>query len=73
MYLWLNCEGWIRFGPFEWLRFEDDPRVIRNQDGVIVASFDGTDWHTSDGQYDRWIWRNPMVTTSPRHPHPASG
>lgn len=70
MYLWLNCEGWVRFGPFAWLRFDDDPRVIRDQDGTVVASFDGADWRTADERYRGFQWRSPMVTASARHPHP---
>jgi hypothetical protein len=73
MYLWLNCEGWVRFGPFAWLRFDDNPRVIRDQDGSTVASFDGTDWRTPDEKYSKFQWRNPMVTSSARHPHPNHG
>ena len=71
MYLWLNCEGWVRFGPFEWLRFDDDPRVIRDQDGTVVASFDGSDWRTVH-EYRRL----PMVQSDGDdvgvrlHPHP---
>ena len=72
MYLWLNCEGWVRFGPFEWLRF-DDPRTIRDQDGEDVAWFDGADWRTLDDRYQGYQWRNPMITVSSRHPHPARG
>ena len=26
--LWLNCEGWTRFGPFRWLRFGNDPLCV---------------------------------------------
>ena len=73
VYLWLNCEGWVRFGPFEWLRFDDEPRTIRDQDGNVLAQFDGTDWHTLGEEYAGFHWRNPMVTASGRHPHPMYG
>jgi hypothetical protein len=44
MHLWLNCEGWVRFGPYEWLRFDDTPRAIRDQDNRVVATFDDGSW-----------------------------
>ena len=37
VYLWLCCEGWMRFGPFEWLRFDDTERAIIGPDGETVA------------------------------------
>lgn len=74
MYLWLTCEGWVSFGPFEWLRFEDDSRCIKDQDGNVIATFDGQCWHLADERYKDYAgWSNPMVTSTAKHPHPLHG
>ena len=73
MYLWLNAEGWVRFGPFEFLRFADEPRAILDQDNRVVASQDGSGWLAADGRYNGYRFRDPMVTITPRHPHPMQG
>jgi hypothetical protein len=73
VYLWFCCEGWKRLGPFKWLRF-DEKGMIRDQDGNIVARCDeaGKAWEIlSNGT--RCVWHDPMITASPRHPHPNSG
>ena len=73
VYLWLNCEGWERFGPFQWLRFEDSPLRICDQDANVIAEFDGTDWLTTHEKYRNYRWCLPMITASPQHPHPLHG
>jgi hypothetical protein len=73
VYLWLNCEGWVRFGPFQWLRFEAGPLRVCDQDKNVIAEFDGADWRTEQGDYRNYRWRCPMITSSPRHPHPSHG
>jgi len=73
VYLWLNCEGWERFGPFQWLRFEDSPLRIGDQDGNVIAEFDGSDWLSTHEKYRNHRWRCPMITASPQHPHPFHG
>ena len=71
MYLWLNCEGWVSFGPFKWLKFEDENRCIIDQDENVIATFDGKYWHLSDEKYKHYSgWRTPMITVTPKHPHP---
>ena len=39
IYLWLCCEGWCKFGPYEWLRFDEDGSII-DQDGNVIAKKD---------------------------------
>jgi hypothetical protein len=73
VYLWLNCEGWERFGPFQSLRFDNPALRICDQDGNVIAEFDGTDWLTKDEKYRNFRWVNPMITASPQHPHPMHG
>jgi len=73
VYLWLNCEGWERFGPFQWLRFEDSPLRICDQDANVIAEFDGNDWQTTHEKYRNHRWRCPMITASSQHPHLVNG
>ncbi len=70
MYLWLSCEGWVRFGPFKWLRFDDENHQITDQNGNVIASFDGSCWRTPGEKYQGYGWRDPMVTNSTKHPLP---
>lgn len=71
MYLWLSCEGWVSFGPFEWLKFEDENRCIKDQNGNIIAKYDGNCWHVTDKKYKDYAgWSNPMITPTAKHPHP---
>ena len=72
VYLWLNCEGWVRFGPFAWLRFNDEQGAILDPEGEPVVVRVGNEWHTP-GSRQGYQWRNPMITASPRHPHPNRG
>lgn len=73
MYLWMNAEGWVRFGPFGSLRFVDAPRVILDQDDRVVASHDGAGWRAAEGRRGGLVFRDPMVTAGPEHPHPDQG
>ena len=72
VYLWLNCEGWVRCGPFAWLRFDDAEGAILDPAGEPVAVRVGNEWHTP-GSHEGFSWRNPMITASSRHPHPNHG
>ena len=73
LYLHLCCEGWQRFGPFEWLSFQDEPRAIVDEDGSVIATWDGLTWRTSDPRFQKYAWSNPTITIGSRHPHPKSG
>ena len=37
IFLWLNCEGWQRFGPYKWLKFADSEQTIVDDQDTIVA------------------------------------
>lgn len=69
VYLWLECEGCQRFGPFHGLRFEHAPLRICYQDSNVIAEFNGTDWLTTDDKYRNFRWGNPMITASPHNPY----
>jgi hypothetical protein len=73
LYLHLCCEGWQRFGPFEWLSFQDHPRAIVDADGTTIAAWDGECWRNSDPKFVDYAWINPTITFGPRHPHPNQG
>lgn len=63
MYLWLHCEGWIRFGPYEAIFFDRDFRTIRDKSGNVIAkSEDGHCWIVPTEEYANWRFQNPMIT-----------
>jgi hypothetical protein len=70
VYLFLSCEGWIRFGPFRWLNFMDEQRTIVDDKGNIIASSNGQQWTVSDPEYSGYFFCNPFITTTKHHPHP---
>ena len=73
VYLWLCCEGWMRFGPFEWLRFEDTESAIIGPAGEVVAKkLDGY-WRVPGGKSAGMPFSNPTITAGPDHPHRNSG
>lgn len=67
VYLWLCCEGWMKFGPFEWLRFDDERHAILGQDGEEVGQ-----WRVPGEKWQDWRFSNPTITWSPVHPHKKS-
>lgn len=71
VYLYLSWEGWVCFGPFEWLKFVDRERAIKDETGKVMASFDGNHWSVPDEKYAGYQFINPFVTTMDRHPHPG--
>lgn len=73
IYLWLCCEGWMMFGPFEWLRFDDERQAILGPDGDEVAKKTEGYWRVPDGRGEGMQFSNPTITTTPVHPHPKSG
>ena len=73
VYLWLSCEGWMKFGPFEWLRFDDERQAILGPDGEEVAKKEGGQWRVPGEKWQGWGFSNPTITSSPVHPHPKSG
>jgi len=73
MYLHLCCEGWQRFGPFQWLSLQNQEGVIVDQDGQVVARREAHCWRTVAPQFEGYGWENPTITVGPKHPHPNSG
>jgi len=73
IYLWLCCEGWMKFGPFEWLRFDDERQAILGPDGEEVAKKSDGCWRMPDGRGKGMQFSNPTITSSPTHPHRDCG
>lgn len=74
LYLWLNCEGWERFGPFEWLSFNDDAGVIADSTGSVIARRrNHGGWFVNRPGLRDMRFCDPMITTSDVHPHPVNG
>ena len=68
LYVFFNCEGWIRFGPFELLQF-DDSGTILNELGEVLATKSGDEWHSTEKLCEtRSVFRNPIVTATPNLP-----
>lgn len=72
IYLWLCCEGWMRFGPFEWLRFDDTANAIIGPDGEVVAKNVGEYWNVTGGRGEGMSFSHPTITTTREHPHKNS-
>jgi len=72
VYLWFCCEGWMKFGPFEWLRFDDQSQAILGPNGEVVAKKIDGYWQMPSGRGEGMQFSDPTITTSPIHPHKGS-
>jgi hypothetical protein len=63
----------MKFGPFEWLRFDDERQAILGPDGEVVAKKTDDYWRVPDGRGEGMLFSNPTITTTPFHPHRGSG
>ena len=71
VYLWLCCEGWKRFGPFEWVVFDDkQDAYLAGPRGEVICQRDGDSWRTPESSRH---WTTPLVTSQRKHPHPKNG
>lgn len=73
VYLWLCCDGWMKFGPFEWLRFDDERQAILDPEGEEIAKKTDGYWRVPDGRGKGMQFSNPTITSSPIHPHRDCG
>ena len=75
VYLWLCCEGWLRFGPYEWLSKDEEKNAYIGPLGQVLAFWDEEEscWRASEEKYKSWVFCNPMITASRRHPAPMYG
>jgi len=63
----------MKFGPFEWLRFDDERQSIIGPEGEEVAKKSGGQWRVPGEKWQGWGFSDPTITTRPQHPHKASG
>lgn len=58
VYLWMECEGWQRFGPFIVVRIM--PKEIQDENGNVLAVRDGDCWR-SVGRFEGYAWSKAVV------------
>lgn len=68
VYLWLCCEGWMRFGPFEWLYFDDESAAFFGPNGEVVAWREGPRWRVTDPRGVGMAFDAITLTTARKHP-----
>jgi len=71
VYLWLRCEGWMRFGPYDSLHFDAKHHIVTGQGEKVaycVRSYYGFNWHTP-GEYQGFWWDRAVITTASREPY----
>lgn len=73
VYVWACCEGWQRFGPFDWVALTEDGQSFVNQLGIKVLIYDAhcTGWRSPKNP--ALVYRTPMVTSQFKHPKSQSG
>ena len=72
VYLWLNCEGWMSFGPFESLVFEDRADLILDSSEKIVAWREAGGWRTHLGRGVGMLFRSPTISSSQEYISPKN-
>ena len=71
VYLWLCCEGWMRFGPYESLHFDAKHNIVTDEGEKVaycVRSYFDFNWHTP-GEYQGFCWERPVITTACCEPY----
>lgn len=73
IYLWLCCEGWVRFGPFEWLCFDTESAAVFDSRGNVAAWREGSDWRVADPRGANMAFDAITITTARNHPFRNTG
>ena len=73
MYVWMCCEGWVRFGPYEWVGWTTDRRVLVDQNGQLIAQESGAHWQSALPEFANFAFDAILITHGPRHPPPRHG
>jgi hypothetical protein len=71
MYLWLCCEGWVRFGAYDDLRFDATHNIVAGEMDLIAVFRpwgSGLRWETPNG-HQGFRWETPVFTTSSIGPY----
>lgn len=71
VYLWLHCEGWMKFGPFDWLRFDYDLGAILGPREEVVAWRDDGGWRTSNPRGADMVFSDPTISSQHAHQNSA--
>jgi hypothetical protein len=73
VYLWLCCEGLMRFGPFEWLRYDESTSTISDSSGNVIAWKERARWFVPSEYGSNMAFdESYMITTTPQHPDPSN-
>ncbi len=75
VFLWLCCEGWLRFRPYEWIYKDEDKGAYVDDHGRLIARWDEAEqcWRAAEGRHTGFACHSPMITASPVHPNPRQG
>lgn len=63
----------MKFGPYEWLRLDDEAGGIFDSTGEVVAWRDGNAWRVPTKRGGGMRFDGMTITTSPEHPHSSCG
>jgi len=68
LFIYFNCEGWMRFGPFEYIQFDESGKII-DENGDVLAIQNGNEWRATEklGQ-GLMNLRNPIISPKPNLP-----
>jgi hypothetical protein len=68
VYLWLRCEGWRRFGPYDGLHFNTAHDIVTDSGKFVAYHRGNVRWRTP-GPGERFLWCQPILTTAWRGPY----
>lgn len=68
LYLWIDSEGWIRFGPFHWLGFKDN-NIMISENGIELVKFDNNRIRLLIQDFEKYQVDHFEITSSPIHPY----
>ena len=69
------CEGWKRFGPYEWVCFDDRLRSFVDENQKVIATWneERNCWTAEDEDVRGWAFRTPLIIAGRQHPNKGSG
>jgi hypothetical protein len=72
VWLWLRCEGWVRFGPYPWIAqtVENGTEVLCSRTQERIAWREDGFWRVSAPRYANFRFDAFTVTPTPKHPFP---
>jgi hypothetical protein len=74
LYVHLDCEGWVTFGPYKWIAWQNDGRTLVDNCGDTIAhQTEGGWWCRPGDKYQNFHFRTPLITVGSQHPYPLMG